>query len=399
MTTKKKEKLNIGIFVDAFFPYVDGVVNVIDNYAKCLSSLANVYVFAPNAKKGYTYSDKYTVVPCKGISLPFLGNGMTYPLPAFDRKFNKMLEGLKLDIVHFHSPFGMSKVALRYGKKHNVPVIATFHSQFKRDFKQFLRTKGLVRLATKSIIDKFDRATETWTFSDACKNTLLSYGYNGDSVYLLPNGTDRTPLTDEELLLVEEIDNKYELSGIETVFITVGRLYESKNTQFSLRALAKLKERGITNFKYLIVGVGDYEKPLRKLVEEYKLTDNVIFTGLITDRKYLSALLCRADLFLFPSYYDMSSLVQVEAACYSTPVVFLKGANTASTVTNDVNGFVLENNIDDYANKIMELMTHKDTIAAVGQKAHEDLYITWEDISKRVYKRYNEVIKKFNSRG
>ena len=42
------EKLNIGLFIDTWFPMVDGVINVVDNYAKRLCKFANVTVFAPN---------------------------------------------------------------------------------------------------------------------------------------------------------------------------------------------------------------------------------------------------------------------------------------------------------------------------------------------------------------
>ena len=53
--TKKfdeNRKMNIGLFVDSFFPMIDGVVNVVDNYAKRLCKFANVTVFttAPRDK-------------------------------------------------------------------------------------------------------------------------------------------------------------------------------------------------------------------------------------------------------------------------------------------------------------------------------------------------------------
>ena len=41
------EKITIGLFIDTFFPMIDGVAMVVDNYAKRLSKYANVVVFAP----------------------------------------------------------------------------------------------------------------------------------------------------------------------------------------------------------------------------------------------------------------------------------------------------------------------------------------------------------------
>ena len=36
------KKITIGIFNDSFYPMIDGVVMVVDNYAKRLSKYANV---------------------------------------------------------------------------------------------------------------------------------------------------------------------------------------------------------------------------------------------------------------------------------------------------------------------------------------------------------------------
>ena len=38
------DKINIGYFIDTFYPMIDGVIMVVDNYAKRLSKYANVYV-------------------------------------------------------------------------------------------------------------------------------------------------------------------------------------------------------------------------------------------------------------------------------------------------------------------------------------------------------------------
>ena len=40
------KKITIGLFIDTFFPMIDGVTMVVDNYAKRLSEYANVIVFA-----------------------------------------------------------------------------------------------------------------------------------------------------------------------------------------------------------------------------------------------------------------------------------------------------------------------------------------------------------------
>ena len=60
------KKITIGIFCDNFFPMIDGVVMVVDNYAKRLIKYANVVVFVPEifGKKHDDSIYPYKVVRC-----------------------------------------------------------------------------------------------------------------------------------------------------------------------------------------------------------------------------------------------------------------------------------------------------------------------------------------------
>ena len=72
------------------------------------------------------------------------------------------------------------------------------------------------------------------------------------------------------------------------------------------------------------VGSGLDEEILRNHIKKQKLEQEIIMCGKITNRKELAYYYQRADLFLFPSVYDASSIVQIEAASQSTPTIFLK---------------------------------------------------------------------------
>ena len=115
--------------------------------------------------------------------------------------------------------------------------------------------------------------------------------------------------------------------------------------------------------------------------------------GKITDRNELSKYYARADLFLFPSLYDASSIVQIEAASQKTPGVFLKGSATSATVTDNVNGFISENTVGAYSDKIIEIMNSEKLFDKVKENAFIDLYVTWDKKVSEVYKIYLEKIK------
>ncbi len=51
------KRLTIGIFIDVFYPMVDGVVKVTDHQARMLSKNHDVYVFAPKSKDAHYVDD------------------------------------------------------------------------------------------------------------------------------------------------------------------------------------------------------------------------------------------------------------------------------------------------------------------------------------------------------
>ena len=155
-----KDNITIGLFNDSFYPMTDGVINVVDNYARLLSKRANVIVFVPSYPNNY-YDDTtlpYKVVRCKSIKIPFLDYSL--PIPKLDIKFLKELKKYNLDIVHIHSPFTIGATGVKYAKKHNIPCIATMHSQFKKDIMRFTKSELASDKLLKEIIKVFNSCDE-----------------------------------------------------------------------------------------------------------------------------------------------------------------------------------------------------------------------------------------------
>ena len=134
-----EKKITIGLFTDVFYPMTDGVVMVVDNYAKRLMKYANVIVFAPRYI-GKEFDDSifnYKVVRCISLKVPFIDYSL--PIPKMDNKFIQELKNYHLDIVHIHSPFTVGEAGITYAKKNNIPVVGTMHSQYKQDFLRAVR--------------------------------------------------------------------------------------------------------------------------------------------------------------------------------------------------------------------------------------------------------------------
>ena len=387
-----KKRITIGLFVDVFYPMTDGVTIVVDNYAKRLAKDNNVIVFCPRYI-GKEFDDSvfnYQVVRCRSLKVPFIDYSL--PIPKMDNNFQTVLKKYDLDIVHIHSPFTIGEAGIKYAKKNNIPVIGTMHSQYKQDFMRAVHNEKLASALTKKIIRVYNKCDECWAVnSEVARIFHEDYGYK-----VLPkvmnNATEMMPV--DSLKAREIINKEYHLNN-EKVFIFVGRINALKNIYFIVEALKIVREKKPNlSFKMFFIGTGQDEDNLAKLIKKYNLEDYIKMVGKITDRKMLANFYARSDLFLFPSLYDASSIVQIEAASQKLPVIFIEGAATTATVTNNVNGFISLNNISEYANMIIKVMEDDKLRKMVSNNAFRDLYKNWDDTINDVKKCYKNLIKK-----
>lgn len=384
------KRLKIGLFIDTFFPMIDGVIMVVDNYARRLAKFNDVTVFAPAipGKESDDTTRPYKVVRAKSIPLFFIDYSL--PAPAVDKNFKQELEKSDLDIVHIHSPFSIGKIGIKYAKKHNIPVIATMHSQFKQDFLRATKINFIANILTNKVVKVFDKCDNCYAVnSEIARIFHEEYGVK-KLPDVLNNATDMLPVEDI-VSAREEINKKYNISDDEKVFLFVGRINILKNILFIVDSLKILKDRGF-KFKMLYVGSGQDEEKLKEKIKELQLGNDVLLCGRVTDRELMKKIYARADLFLFPSLYDASSLVQVEAASQHTPTIFIEGAATAATVTNNVNGIISKNSIEDYANQIEKMITDNELYKKISDGAFRDLYKNWDDTVKEMYEIYLKMI-------
>jgi glycosyltransferase involved in cell wall biosynthesis len=131
-----------------------------------------------------------------------------------------------------------------------------------------------------------------------------------------------------------EIEKKPDLLNSEKFILFLGTLEPRKNIEGVIKAFKQLKEERKIEHKLVISGKkGWHFKSIYKLVEEYKLNSEVIFTGYISDeeKKYL---LKNAELFVYPSHYEGFGIPVLEAMNHGCPVVTSKTSSLPEVVGN-----------------------------------------------------------------
>ncbi len=383
-------RLKIGIFIDTYFPMIDGVIMAVDNYAKYLSQYADVTVFTTMVNRDFEDRCPYRVVRCR--SLPLRKEDYVVPAPDLDVEFWNELMRSELDIVHIHSPFTVGMAGRRYAKRRGIPMVATMHSQFQVDFKRALKVEPLVKLAMDEIMRVFNSADEVWVPNANAARVFAEYG--GEKAAIVrSNATDLRPVQDPAASRAR-INALLGLGEEEIVLLFVGRLVLQKNILFIADAAAALLRKGFSRFRLLFVGAGPDEEALRSRVAEMGIEDRVLFCGRVSDRDTLADFYVRADLFVFPSFYDVNSLVQIEAASQKTATLFLDGAVTAAMGTDGVDCYFSGNSSEQYADKIIEIFSDMKAHQAVGEGAFRNIYKSWDTVIAEIIRDYRRLIRK-----
>lgn len=377
----------IGQFNDSYPPIIDGVAVTVQQYALCLHNQGEkVYVVTPKAPN-YTDQDPFTVLRYPSVPLP---NRKPYRLglPNLDPIFQAKLDKIPFSLLHAHCPFSSGLLALKIAKERNIPFIASFHSKYKDNFEQSLYSKTIIKLMLLELVYFYNQADEVWIPQEAVEDTLREYGYKG-KVVVMNNGNDfhrdiNPDLQQQTSRLKLHIPEK------ELVFLYVGQLVWEKNLRLILEGLAQCRFK----FKMYFVGAGYAAEEMQALALKLNISEKVCFTGLISDRNMLRDYYAAADLFLFPSMYDTWALVAREAAALNTPSVMVKGATAASRISENFNGFLIDNNPKSLALKLQDLATHPELLKKAGIHAAQTLTKSWEEVAEEVRDRYHSLIKR-----
>ena len=382
-------KKTICLFCDVFYPSIDGVISVVNNLAINLAKTYNVAVCVPKHKGKIVSKNEYLVLGAHSTKVP----GMDYECsltPAADKQFAKFLKMLKIDLVHFHSPFFMGKFAIKFAKKRNIPIVASMHSLYKNDFWQNTHSHILTKILTKNMVKVFNSADMLFTMNDFCEKTFRSYGIT-KPITLIGNATNMPSGKNEQA--VEKINKVLGISQSDNLWLYVGRLVKVKSLPMTIDALKELKDKG-HKFKFVFVGEGSQKKKLIKQVQKLRLSENVVFMGKIMDKTILEGLYSRANLFVFTSSYDTEGIVVIEAAAKETPSIVVARSGPASRIIDGENGFVAEHTAHDFAEKIHEICENRKNLQEIGKNANKSLYITWEEITQKYIPVYEQLTKK-----
>ncbi|NCB48203.1 MAG: glycosyltransferase family 1 protein [Clostridia bacterium] len=392
---EKEKRIKILNLIDTYYPVVGGVNTVVDKSSIALSKFADVTVGTIKAKN-YTDPERpYKIIRCKGFNNLITTDGIAYP--QFDKHFRDTIEKGNFDIIHCHSPINLMNYAFKIGKKLKIPVVATIHSIFKPEVKDFLKSETLSNAVTSHLIRIINKADYIFAVSQFCADFVKPFGIT-KPITIMNNAIDFVAPENTEYLK-NIINEKYSLDKSVFTMLFVSRMIKVKNFDLVIDAINLLKEKNY-KLKVFLVGDGDYFKTVSKKIKKLRLENYIIMTGMIKDRNLLQAYYARADLVLFPSYMDSAGLVQVEAAAYKKPTLVLEKMAPSEKMTDLYNGILSKNNPEDYAKKIEYCYNNRESLKEIGENAFKTIYRTYDDekVVKEILNEYNKIIRDYKEK-
>lgn len=273
---------------------------------------------------------------------------------------------------------------------YNIPFTVAIHGP---DLNNALQDRRLRILTKHSII----RASRIFPNSFDTKNRF--YAIFGETF----RRKTRTIFPGVDLKLypkdkkIKIINKKYHLTGKRLV-IYAGRLDKEKGVEFLIKA-AKMIEAEI-----YILGGGDYQKELGKLVQKLKLK-NVHFIGYI-GKEYLNELrefYRRADVVVVPSTVkEAFGIVILEAMACSTPVVASKIGGIPNIVKEGKTGFLVQpRSVNEIVEQVNKIINDDKLRTAMGERCRKMIEekFTWEKAAFAIRENFERTLKyKFKSK-
>ena len=386
--------MKVCLLNESFPPVIDGVVNVLMNYANYMMKDfgAEIEVGTPKYPDGKYDEYPYKVVAYPSFDTAAQTNGYRTGNPLVGKEVS-MLADFNPDIIHSHGPASATVVARLVREMTGAPIIFTYHTKYDIDIRRAAKIDLIADETIKAMVGNIEACDDIWVVSDGAGKSLKALGFQGD-YRVMNNGVDFAKgRVDKET--VDKVTAGYDLPEGVPMFLYVGRIINYKNLPMILDALKILADSG-QDFRMVFIGKGPDKEVLESRATELGLmggeNPKVFFTGPIYDRDELRAWNTRGDLFLFPSTFDTTGLVVREAAACGLASVLIRDSCAAEGITDDRNGFIIEESAEAMAELLKRVCTDLDHVHDVGQHAMDEIYLSWEECVAKAYERYQYIL-------
>lgn len=198
---------------------------------------------------------------------------------ATARRLEQIVEQVKPDLLHAHSPALNALPALRVARNKNIPVVyevrafwedaAVDHGTSREGGLRYRLTRAMETYALK-------RVDHVFTICEGLRHDIVARGLPAAKVTVIANAVDPK---DFSAAPYAPGDLRHKLGLSDAVVLGfIGSFYAYEGLDLLLTALPRIIER-LPNVKVLLVGGGPEENNLKQQARDLGLAERVIFVG------------------------------------------------------------------------------------------------------------------------
>jgi len=370
--------MKIAYFTDSLPPLVDGVSTSYLHLADFLEAQNIDFRFYSAFKPDDSFKWSHRVRKVLSLPLPVY-KPYRFCLPVSDKLKQELYE-FNPDIIQTASPSLLGNFGLQFARKHKVPAVSSFHT----DFVSYLKYHGLDRVEDYgwSFLRKFyNRFDTVYSPSLTMKKILQNLGFKNVSIW--GRGVDLESFSPDHRS--QKLRRSITRSD-KPILLYVGRLVKEKGLIGLVEACSLLNQKGY-EFKLAFVGDGYLKDELRMRYPE------AVFPGFLKG-KALSHWYASADIFVFPSSTETFGNVVQEAFASGLPVIGVPRGGVVDLILEGKNGlFSKPESPESLAEKIKILLDNPALRTQFGRNARILIHnYSWENINKKLLDSYSEII-------
>jgi rhamnosyl/mannosyltransferase len=276
--------------------------NLINGVIK-LNNKVDFTVYTNNHEASF-YLNKRNLGPTKIIQESSLFKIKSQPFKLIYSSLNKLIKNS--DVVHHHFPFPNIEISLLLNlsllKKKK--FIITWHANIENT--RWGKLKWFYFLIVEKLLKECDFIVVT--SPQLLENSEILFKFRSKVVVI--------PLSFNSKILLNNSVEKQISNNAEFKILFVGKLREYKGLKYLIHALSKV------DATLFIVGEGELESELKKLVNDLFLENKILFLKGLTDEE-LYQIYQNSHLFVLPSINEAEAfgVVQLEAMAFGLPVI------------------------------------------------------------------------------
>jgi glycosyltransferase involved in cell wall biosynthesis len=345
-----------------------------------LSQGASVRIYSPTVENP-AFEATGDLVSVPSMAIPFRPE---YRIPlSLSRSVRRDLEAFNPNIVHIASPDRVSRKAVKWAKKQNLPVLCSVHTRFETYFRYYNMSfiEPVVEAWIRRLYRKCDAlVAPSESFAQVLREQRMNY-----DIDIWSRGVDR------EIFHPGRRDMEWRrglgISDDTPVIGFLGRLVMEKGLDVFSDTIDQLKRRNVPH-QVLVIGDGPARAWFESRIPDAK------FAGFQVGAD-LGRAVASMDVFFNPSVTEAFGNVTLESMACGLPVVAAKATGSQSLVEDKVSGrLITPGAINQFADALQAYCVNTDLRAehgSIGERRSLDY--SWDAINQTVADTYLRLIR------